>query len=72
MHWRRNSSDRGGTTKDGATARRLGGGDEDHFDSEVDSSHAPSIGIMLNVEKFCGGPVPRPPCGAAPMGTTEC
>ena len=41
------------SNKGGATARRLG----ERGPFEVDSFHAPSIGIMLNAEKF-GGSVP--------------
>ena len=47
------------TLKGGATARRLGGGGREPF--EVDSFHAPPIGIMLNAVKFAGDRSPPPP-----------
>ena len=55
--------------KGGATARRLGGGGRGPF--EVDSFHAPPIGIILNAEKFAGDrspPYSPPPPGAAAHG----
>ena len=41
----------------------IGGGGRGQF--EVDSFHAPPIGIMLNVEKFAGDRSLRPPGAAA-------
>ena len=55
--------------KGGATARRLGG----RGPFEVDSFHAPPIGLMLNAEKFAGDRSPRPPPrGAAAHDETGC